>query len=360
MRPIAQTHTWDNPEATLRHRDTRLHWRPTSALGPRLTPTEPALPPLPQPTAAMRYQRLDLNLLTALRALLTERNVTRAGEQLHVSQSAMSGMLARLREYFDDSLIVPVGRRMELTPLGEQLVEKVNDLMLRLDATLATRPDFDPGTSRRQFSIVASDYLIQVLLMAVLREVHHEAPGITIEFRQPSNTAATDLENGEVDFVINPARFVTPNQASTILFEDSYHLVVDPAHSPLGDSVDLAQFKALRHVTMENNGRPQFESWFLAEHGSLPPAEVVVHSFGLLPQLVLDTARVSVMHTRIALQMSTFWPQLRLVPLAFEAPRLVETLQWHRYRDLDLGSQWLRDKIIGHAKALPAVERLTA
>lgn len=308
----------------------------------------------------MRYQRLDLNLLTALRALLTERNVTRAGEQLHVSQSAMSGMLARLREYFDDSLIVPVGRRMELTPLGEQLVEKVNDLMLRLDATLATRPDFDPGTSRRQFSIVASDYLIQVLLMAVLREVHHEAPGITIEFRQPSNTAATDLENGEVDFVINPARFVTPNQASTILFEDSYHLVVDPAHLPLGDSVDLAQFKALRHVTMENNGRPQFESWFLAEHGSLPPAEVVVHSFGLLPQLVLDTARVSVMHTRIALQMSTFWPQLRLVPLAFEAPRLVETLQWHRYRDLDLGSQWLRDKIIGHAKALPAVERLMA
>lgn len=76
----------------------------------------------------MRYQRLDLNLLTALRALLTEKNVTRAGESLFVSQSAMSGILARLREYFDDPLIVPVGRRMELTPLGESLVSKVNDL----------------------------------------------------------------------------------------------------------------------------------------------------------------------------------------------------------------------------------------
>lgn len=304
----------------------------------------------------MRYQRLDLNLLTALRALLTERNVTRAGEQLHVSQSAMSGMLARLREYFDDPLIVPVGRRMELTPLAETLVEKVNDLMLRLDATLATRPDFDPATSRRAFSIVASDYLIQVLLIDVLREVHHEAPGITIEFRQPSNTAAVDLENGEVDFVINPARFVTPNQASTVLFEDSYHLVVDPAHARLGTQVDLEQFKALRHVTLENNGRPQFESWFLAEHGALPQAEVVVHSFGLLPQLVLGTARVAVMHTRMARQVLRFWPQLRLVPLAFEAPRLVETLQWHRYRDLDPGSQWLRDKIIARAQALPHPE----
>lgn len=306
----------------------------------------------------MRYQRLDLNLLTALRALLTERNVTRAGEQLHVSQSAMSGMLARLREYFDDSLIVPVGRRMELTPLGEQLVFKVNDLMVRLDATLATRPEFDPATSRRQFSIVASDYVIQVLLLAVLREVHHEAPGITIEFRQPSNTAAADLENGEVDFVINPARFVTPNQASTVLFEDSYHLVVDAAHSQVGDSVDLAQFKSLRHVTLKINGRPQFESWFLAEHGTLPQADVVVHSFGLLPQLVLGTSRVAVMHTRMALQVRAFWPQLRLVPLAFEAPRLVETLQWHRYRDLDPGSQWLRDKMIAHAQALPGVDEL--
>jgi len=306
----------------------------------------------------MRYQRLDLNLLTALRVLLAERNVTRAGEQLHVSQSAMSGMLARLREYFDDALIVPVGRRMELTPLAETLVDKVNDLMLRLDATLATRPDFDPATSRRQFSIVASDYVIQVLLQSVLREVHREAPGIKIEFCQPSNTAAVDLENGEVDFVINPARFVTPNQASTVLFEDSYHLVVDAAHGEVGERVSLEQFKTLRHVTLENNGRPQFESWFLAEYGALPAAEVVVNNFGLLPLLVLDTARVAIMHSRMALQTLEFWPQLRMVPLAFEAPRLIETLQWHRYRDLDLGSQWLRDKMMAHAAALPSPDEL--
>jgi LysR family transcriptional regulator, nod-box dependent transcriptional activator len=300
----------------------------------------------------VRYQRLDLNLLSALRALLTERNVTRAGEQLHVSQSAMSGMLARLREFFDDPLMVPVGRRMELTPLGEDLVEKVNDLMLRLDATLASRPGFDPATSRRSFSMVASDYVIQVLLLDVLREVHHEAPGMAIQFRQPSNTAAVDLENGEVDFVINPARFVTPNQASTVLFEDSYHLVVDPKHSHVGASVDLETFKSLRHVSFEVNGRPQFETWFIDEYGSLPRAEVVVHSFGLLPQLVIDTTRVAVMHSRMALQVRRMWPQLALVKLDFDVPRLVETLQWHRYRDLDPGSQWLREKIMARAQGL--------
>ena len=306
----------------------------------------------------MRYQRLDLNLLIALRALLTERNVTRAGEQLCVSQSAMSGMLSRLREYFDDQLIVPVGRRMELTPLAETLVEKVNDLMVRLDATLSTRPEFDPATSRRRFSVVASDYVTKVLLVDVLREAHCEAPGVQIEFRQPSSTAAVDLENGEVDFVINPARFMTTNQANTVLFEDSYHLVVDARLSNLGSSVSLEQFKALSLVTLENNGRPQFESWFISEHGELPHTEVTVNSFGLLPELVLGTSRAAVLHTRMALQEQQH-NAIRLVRLDFEVPRLVETLQWHRYRDLDLGSQWMREKIIKRAHALPKIEQLS-
>ncbi|MFO1337799.1 MAG: LysR family transcriptional regulator [Burkholderiaceae bacterium] len=305
----------------------------------------------------MRYQRLDLNLLKALRALLTERNVTRAGEALYVSQSAMSGMLARLREFFDDPLIVPVGRKMELTPLAETLVDKVNDLMLRVDATLSTRPEFDPATSRRQFSIVASDYVTQVLLVDVLREVHHEAPGVAIEFRQPSNTAAIDLENGEVDFVINPARFITPNQASTVLFEDSYHAVVAADHPTIGDSISLADYLAAPQVTMENNGRPQFETWLISEHGLPPHIEVTVNSFGLLPPLLLGTRRLATLHTRMALQARQHWP-IRLVKLAFDAPRLVETLQWHRYRDLDPGSQWLRDKIIAKAALMPAPEAL--
>ena len=101
----------------------------------------------------MRYQKLDLNLLTALRALLAEKSVTRAGEVVHVTQSAMSGVLSRLREYFGDPLIVQVGRKMELTPLAESLVEPVNDVLLRIDATIATRPEFNPLITRRHFSI---------------------------------------------------------------------------------------------------------------------------------------------------------------------------------------------------------------
>lgn len=300
----------------------------------------------------MRYQRLDLNLLSALRALLTERNVTRAAEQLHITQPAMSGALGRLREFFEDPLIVPVGRRMELTPLGAALFGQVDDLMLRLDATLATRPSFDAATARRRFSIVASDYVIQVLLLGMLEQLHHRAPGLTLEFRQPSAAAGQDLENGDVDFVIVPERFAVSSQPSAWLFEDGYHAVVDGANTTVGTRLSLAQYRCARHVRMENAGRPMFESWFEGAHGELPHTDVVVNHFGLLPMLLPGTQRVATLHSRMAHQVVQRHPGLRLVGLAFESPRLTELLQWHRYREDDPGNQWLREQIRQAAAAL--------
>ncbi|HSW04376.1 LysR family transcriptional regulator [Aquabacterium sp.] len=302
----------------------------------------------------MRYQRLDLNLLTALRALLTEKNVTRAGEALHVSQSAMSGILARLRDYFDDPLIVPVGRRMELTPLAESLVKKVNDVLLMVDATLGTKPDFDPARSRRHFTIVASDYVTSVLLLDVLRAVHHEVPGLTIEFRQPSTLAYQELEAGEVDFVINPESYSVPTQSSCVLFEDSYHAVVDRDNTAIGDSISLAQYLQQRHVIFQANGRPFYDAWFERTHGDGRRIEVLANSFMLLPRLVVRTQRVATLHTRLAMQACETLP-VRLVRLDFETPKFVETLQWHRYRDHDPASQWLRERILQFAQALPAL-----
>ena len=304
----------------------------------------------------MRYHKLDLNLLTALKALLAERNVTRAGEVVHVTQSAMSGILARLREYFGDPLIVQVGRKMELTPLAESLVEPVNDVLLRIDATIATRPEFNPLTTRRHFSIVASDYAINVLMLDALRRVHHESPGMSIEFRVPGESAPADLEAGEVDFIINPESLSSPAQSGAILFEDDYTIVVDAANAEIGESVGIDQYLALRHVAfMSDKGLPQLETWLANRYRDARSVEVVSHSFYLLPQLVVGTSRVATMHSRLARQFAGVLP-VRLVKPAFDIPRLVEVLQWHRYRDLDPASLWLRGCIIAAARALPPLE----
>jgi LysR family transcriptional regulator, nod-box dependent transcriptional activator len=307
----------------------------------------------------MRYHKLDLNLLTALKALLAEKNVTRAGESVHVTQSAMSGILARLRDYFGDPLIVQVGRKMELTSLAESLVEPVNDVLLRIDATIATRPEFNPLSTRRHFSVVASDYSISVLLLDVLRRIHRDAPGMSLEFRNPSESAAAELEAGEVDFIINPESQHSPVQSGTVLFEDSYVIVVDAGNKEVEDPVTMEQYLTLRHVAFKSGkyGLPQFETWMSNRHGDERYVEVVAHSFNLLPQLVIGTSRVATMHTRLAKQLAGSLP-IRLIKPAFEIPRLIEVLQWHKYRDLDPGSMWLRDAILEGARTLPPLAEL--
>ncbi|RYF45832.1 MAG: LysR family transcriptional regulator, partial [Comamonadaceae bacterium] len=116
----------------------------------------------------MRYQRIDLNLLSALDALLTERNVTRAAERMYMTQSAMSGVLSRLRDYFGDPLLVQVGRTMQLSPRAESLIEPVRNILLQVDATLGVKPEFVPELDDRKFRVIASDYVTQVLLTEVL------------------------------------------------------------------------------------------------------------------------------------------------------------------------------------------------
>ena len=316
----------------------------------------PAAGPRAYNLAGMRYHKLDLNLLTALRALLTEKNVTRAGESVHVTQSAMSGILARLRDYFGDPLIVQIGRKMELTPLAESHVEPVNDVLLRIDATIATRPAFDPATTRRHFSVVASDYSINVLLLEVLRRIHREAPGMTLEFLNPSESTAAELEAGEVDFIINPESQTSALQSGMVLFEDSYTIVVDAANADVGDTLGIEQYLASRHVAYKSgkHGLPQFETWIANRHREERRVDVVAHSFHMLPQLVIGTSRVATMHTRLATMLATELP-IRLVKPAFDIPRLVEMLQWHKYRDLDPGSMWLRDAILEGARHLPPI-----
>ncbi len=103
----------------------------------------------------MRLDRFDLNLLVVLDALLEERNVTRASKRLHIGQSAASAALARLREYFGDELMVPVGRGLMPTPLAQSLAEPVRDTLLRARATIARKPAFDPASAERRFMVCA-------------------------------------------------------------------------------------------------------------------------------------------------------------------------------------------------------------
>jgi LysR family transcriptional regulator, nod-box dependent transcriptional activator len=303
----------------------------------------------------MRYQRIDLNLLIALDVLLAERNVTRAAERMHITQSAMSGVLARLREHFDDQLLVPVGRTMRLTPRAESLVQPVRDIVLKVDTTLGVRPDFEPATAARHFTIIASDYVSHVLLAEVLRRIALVAPGLSFDIRPSSSTMLQDVDQGRVDFLVTPAHLTVPNHPHLALFDDTYHVIACREHPDLQDGITLEQFQSLGHVVYQNEQghNPWFEQWYANQHGALRRIEVVTHNFGLMPRFIVGTRRVAIIQTRMAIQFEQPMA-LRLLQPPMETPRLTEVLQWHKYRDDDPGVQWVRQQIVLAAQDLPA------
>src|SRR5580658_5379638 len=289
----------------------------------------------------MDLHRLDLNLLVALDALLAERSITRAAERLHLSPSATSGALSRLRSYFHDDLLKQEGRRMVPTPLGETLQTSVRDCLLHVQATVDVRPQFDPASSTRKFTLMMSDYVSAVLMPDVITRVQREAPGVVIELIANSQPWAA-LDRGEADFLVIPENFTRREPPSETLFEDEFVCVCWNGNTLIGDAISSEQFLKLSHVVARigTERPPTIDAWFFERYGHVRRVAVVAMNFTSVPQLLVGTPRIALMHRRLAISVAKSLP-IKLLKAPFEMPKLVEVIQWHRYRDADPGRKWL-------------------
>ena len=209
----------------------------------------------------------DLNLMVALRALLEEGNVTKAGAKIGKSQPAMSTALARLRRHYQDELLVRVGRDYELTPFAKALVPSVQQTMQCVELALDTGQRFDPATSRHAFRIDATDYAITVLAEPLLRRMAEVAPGIRLDFDAiPDDMHESEHGLRNCDALIGPLGFGFPGSQAP-LFRDRFVCVVDPANPrlrgraahpgrPVGAAARGAQLRAhARHARRPGHGR---------------------------------------------------------------------------------------------------------
>jgi DNA-binding transcriptional LysR family regulator len=301
----------------------------------------------------MRFNRLDLNLLLALDALLEEQNITRAAARVNVSQSAMSGMLARLREFFEDDLLAAVGRNMELTVLGRQLEAPVRDLILHIHATVGMRVSFDPAQETRCVKIMASDYAIEVFLNQVVARVLRDAPNITLELVPLSEDAIEKLRRGENDFLIIPRHFMVEEHPQQLLFEDTYCAVVWDRNSQVGDKLDAETYLRLGHVA-PLLGRPRshtLEELLLQSQGVQRRIKVTTYDFASMPAVLVGTDLVATMHVRLAQACARRLP-VRLLPLPYTLPTIAECVQWHRFQENDPCHIWLREVMLEVARTL--------
>jgi DNA-binding transcriptional LysR family regulator len=192
---------------------------------------------------------MDLNLLPALGALLEDRNLTRAGERIGLSQPAMSAALARLRRYYGDELLEREGRGYKRTVLGEQLLPTVREALRQMEATMQRSPRFDPAESEREFSIAASDYTVSILADPLLRLLTRAAPGIRLHLHSlPPGLTSSSAALAMYDLLIGPVGFDFPGR-HTELFRDRLVCVADPVATGLaGGPLTLDDLARLPHA----------------------------------------------------------------------------------------------------------------
>ena len=201
----------------------------------------------------MNISKIDLNLLVYLDVLLREQNVTRAAEELGISQPAMSNSLRRLRDLFDDPVLVRTSEGMTPTERALELKPLVRDVLAAAELAVLPKTVFDPAASDRIFRIMASDYTEATLLPRLLQRLSSEAPGVRLDIMTPSDVSFHDVERGKVDLVIN--RFDTLPQSfhQIHLWNDSFSCVVR-SDNPIIKNWNLDAYLAARHVWVSKTG----------------------------------------------------------------------------------------------------------
>src|SRR5262245_49575944 len=198
----------------------------------------------------MHFHKLDLNLLVAFDTLLEERSVSRAADRLNLSQSAMSSSLSRLRDYFGDELLIQVGRRMEPTALALSLAPSIREILQRIRVTIQTRPTFEPATAQRRFRIMTSDYLVEVLLADVIRELATAAPGIQLQILPSNEISFGQFLKGDVDLIIVPEEHTLGDHPRSLLFEETFSCVVWSGNETVRDPFTMDQWLAMSQVVV--------------------------------------------------------------------------------------------------------------
>ncbi|PIF28607.1 LysR family transcriptional regulator [Acidovorax sp. 56] len=289
----------------------------------------------------MRFNKLDLNLLVALDALLTEQSISRAAEKTHLSQSAMSNALARLREYFEDELLVQVGRKMEPTPRAQSLKDPVRDILVRVEASVTAQPQFIPAQSTRLFRLLISDYTLMTLGPHLQRLAYKQAPGVRFDLRPQATQPQRALERGEADLLIIPKDFCSTSHPSELLFEETFCSVLWSESHLASGTLTEDRYMSAGHVVVQPGDGIALTDWFMQQSAIKRQAETSTFSFLSQASLVVGTHRIATMHRRLALLATRFLP-IAIRDLPVPIPHMQQVVQWHQHRTADPGLVWLR------------------
>lgn len=297
----------------------------------------------------LNLSALDLNLLVVLEALLAERHVTKAAARVGLSQSATSHALGRLRELYDDPLLVRSGNAMTLTPRAVALHPAVERGLSELRATITGESPFDPSTARRVFTVGAVDYAQSLLLPPLLAFLEHEAPRIDVAIANAPDLFEL-LEGGRIDLAVVVGPKVPSAFRSRELFTDGFVCMVRRGHPAARRKLTLAQYLELRHVVVAPTGSPgSVVDTELAKRGKQRRVALRVPDFLVAPLVVSSSDFINTGPERLA-TLHAKHHSIRLLPPPIPLPRFTVCLAWHARLDADPAHVWLRNAVVRLAR----------
>lgn len=306
----------------------------------------------------MHLDGLDLNLLVALDALLSEQSVTRAASRLCVTQPAVSVALQKLRVQFSDQLLERVGRRMELTPFAQELALPVKDLLHQVRTLVESRSGFDPATDGRNFRMLMSSSIAQIFGVPALRNMRQHAPNVHCQidvFVAPD--LFRRLQDGAIDLciqVFQPGYWEPSGEMQSFshefLFSDRYLVIGDRSNDLLIEGMSFDDFCKIDHVETRFGGNlVSIPERSLNSLPRRPKTAMVVPTYNLAIEAVIGTSMAAIVPHRVV-KAAGLENGLTIIEPPFAISQLDQSMIWHKRFDNDPGHIWLRQFLAEYAR----------
>jgi DNA-binding transcriptional LysR family regulator len=305
----------------------------------------------------MNLSSIDLNLLVALDALISEAHVGRAARKIGLSQPAASHALNRLRELFADPLLVRVGSRMQLTPRATGLRESLGEALQRVQTLLVT-DSFEPGRSSRRFAVMMQDHVAHLVVPALVNRVHSDAPGVRVDvlpWQSPASVKPERLRS--IDLLISCSTSEIAGFQKQTLFTDTEVTVVRKGHPLASRMKDLKTFLHSRHVAVVGRGLTEdpVDTW-LRQEGLARQIGLRVPSYLQALQVVARADLVAFVPKRLAESLARPL-SLAVLPPPIDPGEYEEYLFHPRRVAQDPASIWLRKLTLEIGQHLDRMDR---
>lgn len=286
--------------------------------------------------------KIDLNLMNVFAAVYRERSVGRAAEALNLSQPAVSGALARLRDLVDDPLFTRTRAGMIPTPRASELYGPVHQALEGIVQALEAGGSFDPRTSTRSFRLALSEIGQILFLPALTARLRQIDSGIRLTVAHaPEDIRPESFVRGELDLAVGVWPRLKHDIVSRKLFRDRWFCVARPGSPATRKALSLSTWLALEHVVISSSsGGDSVISRLLDREGLTRKVALEVTDFLAALLIVSRTDMVATVPADLAELYAGSAP-LQLMPPPVAIPEIDLRIYWHRQSDDDLGLQWL-------------------